>query len=133
MQLSKCHLNIIILFPDFPQWGQIIVGWFWAYNSLFLDFSKFLFDVDIDTILVSIRIASYGHSLELESKCPKCEEEASYGLDLLNVLAHMKSADYDTGLELNDMTIKFRPLTYKEMNQAAMAQFDTQRAFVKVT
>ena len=29
---------------------------------------------DLDTILVAIRIASYGHEMDFTSKCPKCEE-----------------------------------------------------------
>src|SRR5210317_1267823 len=42
--------------------------------------------VDLDTILVSIRIASYGHEMEFESKCPHCQEPNQFGLDLRTVL-----------------------------------------------
>ena len=30
--------------------------------------------IDLDTILVAIRIASYGHEMEIGTKCPKCGE-----------------------------------------------------------
>ena len=89
-------------------------------------------NVDFDALLIAIRSASGESTLELESKCPKCEEESSYALDLLNVLAQMKSANYDAPLSINDMNIKFKPLTYKEMNQASMAQFEAQRSFVNL-
>jgi hypothetical protein len=38
--------------------------------------------VDINAILVAIRIASYGHEMELTSQCPKCETVDDYGIDL---------------------------------------------------
>lgn len=89
-------------------------------------------NVDFDAILIAVRSASGESNLELESKCPSCEEEASYGLDLLTLLGQMKSGNYEETLEINGMKIKFKPLTYKEMNQAAMAQFETQRAFANL-
>ena len=29
--------------------------------------------VDIDTVLVAIRVATYGHELEINTQCPNCE------------------------------------------------------------
>lgn len=89
-------------------------------------------NIDFDAILIAIRSASGEQNLEIESTCPSCKEEASYGLDLIVALAGMKSGDYDTCLELNEMKIKFKPLTYREINQAAMSQFDAQRKFVEI-
>ena len=41
----------------------------------------------------------------------------------------MKPGDYTKEFQLSDLYIKFRPLTYREMNQAAMAQFEIQKMF----
>lgn len=89
-------------------------------------------NIDFDAVLIAIRSASGESTLELESTCPACKEEASYALDLVGMLAQMKSADYDKTLDVNGMNIKFKPLTYKEMNRAAMAQFETQRTFANL-
>ena len=49
---------------------------------------------DLDTVLIAIRIASYGHDMEFLSKCPKCEEENEFGLDLRQVMDGIRFADY---------------------------------------
>jgi hypothetical protein len=38
--------------------------------------------VDLDTILIGIRIASYGENMEYTSTCPKCENADNYEIDL---------------------------------------------------
>ena len=38
--------------------------------------------MDVDAILIAIRIASYGHEMELTSTCPACRHESDYGIDL---------------------------------------------------
>jgi len=86
-------------------------------------------NIDLDAILIAIRSASGDSNLEIESTCPACKEGSTYGVDLISILSQLKSADYITELQINDLKIKFRPLNYKEMNQASVGQFETQRAF----
>jgi len=86
-------------------------------------------NIDLDAILIAIRSASGDSNLEIESTCPACKEGSTYGVDLIAILSQLKSADYITELQINDLKIKFRPLNYKEMNQASVGQFETQRAF----
>jgi hypothetical protein len=83
--------------------------------------------MDIDPLLISIRIATYGHSLDIESTCPKCNEEHNFGLDLRTVLDKLGSSDYSKPLESGDLTFIFRPLNYKEMNDNSQLQFEQQK------
>lgn len=87
---------------------------------------------DLDTILIAIRAASSGNNLELNSICPKCENETKYGIDLVAVLTSISTGDYDKTLKVGDLEVKFRPLTYKEMNQASMGQFEIQKLFAQI-
>jgi hypothetical protein len=84
---------------------------------------------DMDAILLAIKAASGSQNLEIDSTCPKCKEVSTYSLELPAILATLKAPDYSTLLELNELKIKFGPLTYKEMNQAALSQFEIQRLF----
>lgn len=84
---------------------------------------------DLDAVLIAIRAAGGQQQLEIETQCPKCENQATYGLNLVGVLSQLKAGDYDTLLPVNDLKIKFRPLTYKEMNEAAVDQFKIQKTF----
>jgi hypothetical protein len=84
---------------------------------------------DLDAVLIAIRAAGGQNQLEIETQCPKCENQATYGLNLVAILSQLKQGDYDSLLPVNDLKIKFRPLTYKEMNEAAIEQFKIQKAF----
>jgi len=87
---------------------------------------------DIDAILIAIRAASGDDSFDIESTCPSCKEESSYALNLVGVLATIKPADYSKPLEIGELKVKYRPLTYTEMNQGAMGQFEVQQIFANI-
>lgn len=87
---------------------------------------------DLDAILIAIKAASGSNNLELTSVCPSCKNEGTYGLNLVNVLATMKMGDYDTELVANELAIKFRPLNYKEINDASVHQFEVQKIFAAI-
>lgn len=82
---------------------------------------------DLDTILISIRIASYGHDMEFLSKCPKCDEETEFTIDLREILQRVKFPDFSTPVIIGDIQIFFRPLTYKQQNENNTAQFEDQK------
>lgn len=88
--------------------------------------------VDLDAILIAIRSASSGNDMEIETTCPKCQEESTYGVNLIGLLTTLKSGDYDKELPINDLLVKFRPLTFKEMTEAGLTQFEMQRLFASV-
>lgn len=87
---------------------------------------------DIDTILIGIKSASGGDTMDINSICPNCEESSEYGVNLMGLLSTIKPGDYDTLYETGDLKIKFRPLVYKEMNEAALGQFEVQRTFATI-
>lgn len=86
-------------------------------------------NVDLDAVLIAIKSASNGNELEIDSECPKCKEVSKFGVNLVGLLSSLKAGDYSQELPVNDLLIKFRPLTYKEVNQASLSQFDLQRMF----
>ena len=82
---------------------------------------------DLTAVLTAIRIASFGHNLDLDTTCPKCGNEASYHLDLRNILDAITVADYDTPLTVGDLSIKFKPMVYKDLNDNNQLQFEEQK------
>lgn len=85
--------------------------------------------IDIDAILIAIKSASNGNDMSMSSVCPKCDELSDYTINLVSLLTKIKPGDYDKELSINDLFIKFRPLTYKEINLASVEQIDVQRKF----
>ena len=88
--------------------------------------------IDLDAILIAIRSAAGGNDMSVASECPNCKEFAEYAVNLIGILSQLKSANYDEELVLNDLSIKFRPLTYKEMNEAGTGQMEAQRMFIQL-
>ena len=82
---------------------------------------------DFDSILVAIRIASYGHEMDIGTKCPACETETDFGLDLRTVIDNLRSGDYSQGLTVGDLTFYFRPLNYRQMTASSQVQFEQQK------
>ena len=91
----------------------------WAINTL-----------DIDTILLGIKSADNGNTMDIESQCPSCTEYATYSIDLIRILSQMKPGNYVDPLKLNDLTIQFRPLKFSEVNKAGMFQLEIQKEFI---
>jgi len=86
--------------------------------------------IDLDAILIAIRAAAGGDDMSISSECPSCKEVAEYGVNLVGILSQLKSADYEKELIINELSIKFRPLSYTEMNEAGTSQMEAQRIFM---
>jgi hypothetical protein len=82
---------------------------------------------DVNPILVAIRIASYGHELELGTTCPACTHEADYTLDLRIVLDQLKNPDFKNTIKHGDLEISFRPISYRQQHETNNTQFEEQR------
>jgi len=83
--------------------------------------------VDLNAILIAIRIASYGHEMELATKCPKCETESDFGIDLRMVLDSIREPDYGTPIQHGDLEITLMPVSYRNQNQVGLKQYEQQR------
>lgn len=82
---------------------------------------------DLNAILVAIRIASYGHEMEMTIKCPNCETESDFVLDLRSVLDKLASPDYSKAIKQGDLEITFTPISYRHQNETNLKQYDQQR------
>ena len=83
--------------------------------------------MDFDSVLIAIRIASYGHELEIVSTCPNCSHEENYSVDLRNVMDNLRAPDYTTPLKFGDLEVHFKPLTYQQSNENSIRQFEEQK------
>jgi hypothetical protein len=87
---------------------------------------------DLDAILIAIRAASGGDSLEVASICPSCQESSTYNVNLMGLLSTITPGNYDEVLEAGNVKVKLKPLTYKDMNAGALKQFELQRYFMTI-
>lgn len=91
-------------------------------------------NVDLDPILVAIKTATHGNSLDIETLCPKCDETSKYGVNLAAVLGSFSPGDYATPLSIGeDIKIKFKPLSFRRINETNVQQFQFQKAIQALT
>lgn len=83
--------------------------------------------IDLNAILIGIRIASNGHDLEVSSTCPSCATAQEYSVDLRTMLDKLGSPDFQTSLKEGDLEFYFQPLNFEDQNQINIKQFEQQR------
>ena len=83
--------------------------------------------VDLDALLIAIRIASYGNSMDFDTKCGNCNEELSYSADLSGILGNIRSPDFSKAREINELLIFFRPNRYLDFNLTNQEKYIQQR------
>jgi hypothetical protein len=88
-------------------------------------------NVDFDAILIAIRAAEGKNEMEIDSQCPSCSEVNNYGLNLLSMLSSITAGDFDVPMQIHDLKIKFKPISYKQMNNAALIQMEIQKEFIQ--
>ncbi|KAI9549493.1 hypothetical protein GHT06_001893 [Daphnia sinensis] len=87
---------------------------------------------DLNTILIAIRSATHGSTMEIESKCPSCGEQNTYDINLDEMLSNLKPVTFDPVYNIGDLILKMRPLTYEESNRGNMAHFEAERGLYEL-
>ena len=85
-------------------------------------------NIDLDLILIAIRIATYGEMMEISHNVPVTNEEVEHTVDLRLLLDKLSNSNWEEAVELDDgLTCFVRPLTYKHLTLTGMKAFETQR------
>lgn len=92
----------------------------------------FLPSIDLDALLIAIRIATYGEDMEITTKVPEVGDERSFTIDLRGILNKLVTNNYEDQIQIDNMTVYISPLTYKEFTEASMKTFEEQRIFALV-
>ena len=86
--------------------------------------------IDSDAVLIAIRLATYGETLEITTKVPGTGETKDFEIDLRTLLDQLINFEYQPFVQINDeITIELRPTTYKEFTENALKTFEEQRIF----
>ncbi len=86
--------------------------------------------IDVDAILIAIRIATYGEQIDLDISIPNTDITKTYTTDLRLALDKLLSAVYDTEIKINDeLTAFVRPINYEEFTKSSIKTLEEQRIF----
>ena len=84
-------------------------------------------NIDIDVILIAIRLATYGE--QMTTPITIGELELEYTVDLRTVMdSLLNQISWDPIVPISDeLTVFVRPINYKQMSSSAMQAFETQK------
>ncbi len=84
--------------------------------------------IDVDAILIGIRIASYGEKMRVTSIVPKTKTKQDHEINLVQLLESRKIAPIDTRVALdNGLNVAVKPTNYREMQNIRKETFEKQR------
>ena len=88
---------------------------------------------DLDTLLVAIRIATYGETMSISFTVPVINEQVEHTINLPAILDEIQKAKVQSEITLKDgLKIKVRPLTYREMTSTSLRTFQEQKMYTAV-
>jgi hypothetical protein len=85
-------------------------------------------NIDIDAILIAIRIATYGEKMTTPVTLGE-NLEFDYSIDLRSVLDSIySSVTWDSAVPINEnITVFVRPINYRQVTKSAIQTFETQK------
>jgi hypothetical protein len=85
-------------------------------------------NIDIDMILIAIRLATYGEMMEMSVDLDS-NNSFTYEVDLRTILDQIQtSINWEDRVEVNDQLILYvNPLNYRATTQSSIQRFETQR------
>jgi hypothetical protein len=121
--------ELVMKTPDALLNGQATVD---VIHSCFpnIKYAGLVPSIDLDAILIAIRLATYGEKLEVTVTIPIVNDTRKFDMDLRRVLDTLLNAVYDPEVKISeDLTAYLRPLTYKEFTQTEIKTLEEQRIF----
>ena len=88
---------------------------------------------DVDTILIAIRIATYGETMDLQFNVPTINEQVTHTINLPATLDQIRQDKIQNSITLKDgLIVETRPLTYRDMTQTSLQTFQQQKMYSSV-
>lgn len=88
---------------------------------------------DVDTILIAIRIATYGETMDLQFNVPTINEQVTHTINLPATLDQIRQEKIQNTITLKDgLIVETRPLTYRDMTQTSLQTFQQQKMYSSV-
>ena len=83
--------------------------------------------IDLDAVLIAIRIATYGESMDVNINVPNTTIKRDYSMDLRLALDDLMMGTFVETVDIGPMTVTLKPINYKEFTANAVKSFEEQR------
>lgn len=83
--------------------------------------------IDVDTVLIAIRIASYGESMDISTVIPKVNKSYELKVDLRILMDQVEKGKFEEWIQLsNGLHVRLNPLNYRQQTNIALKAFEEQ-------
>lgn len=89
--------------------------------------------LDVDVLLIAIRMATYGEDMTIGHTCKNCGTENEFQIKLPTVIEQYSDKSFNSKLDLGDLKINFKPLNYREMTAFNIENFKLQKTLRQLT
>ena len=118
--------------PDAMMSGQATVDVIQSCVPSFKNAWKMV-NYDTDVVLLAIRIATYGETMDVTYRVPVTNEEMSHTVNLPAVLEDLGRIDInDVTTTKSGFKVKLAPLDYQSLTQVQTASFEQQKIYATV-
>jgi hypothetical protein len=84
--------------------------------------------IDLDAVLVSIRIATYGSNMDMMVTVPKSKETITVQVDLNQTMEKLSQVHINDNITMsNGIIVKIKPLNYQQMSKLQLKSYEEQR------
>src|SRR6056300_989011 len=87
--------------------------------------------LDIDSVLIAIRIATYGPEMNVTFRCGKCSASNDSNFNLSGALDYFSGLSYENKVYCNPLMITLKPYTYKEFTNIQLQTYELRRLLAK--
>lgn len=84
-------------------------------------------NIDLNSLLVAIRIATFGNKMNISTTCSHCKTENNYDVDISPFLEHFSSGKFEPNVVVDDLVVKLKPLSYKQITSLGLENFALQK------
>jgi hypothetical protein len=85
--------------------------------------------IDVDAVLIAIRVATYGEKMDVGANCPSCSHANDYQLNLVSYIEGVAQFHYDDVIQIGPLTFHIKPYTYQEATKTALKSLEQQKIF----
>lgn len=94
----------------------------------FITNAKVMPNIDVDAVLIAIRIATFGDNMGIAHQCSACGEENNFDIPLQRLIDYFTNLEFVSKVVIDEnITVKLRPLSYQESSEVSVENFKLQR------
>ena len=88
--------------------------------------------LDLDAVMIAIRIATYGHMMDIVVSIPNTEDQVTYNVDLRTALDKIDKTPFDGYVPTDTVSFKIKPMSYRQLTNLQLRTYEQQRIISQV-